>query len=127
MASRKELTKINKFLRKPWVAVLLIPIALGIGLYAGAAYQSQVNQNQLNIKLDGIECSNIQGLVNQYNSDGQSAQVIANPDGSCGIQFGLGATIHVSACVNVTVGRANGTTIEDGCSANTTSSTNSSS
>jgi hypothetical protein len=120
-------SKLNEVTKKPWfkwtVNIIIIPLVMGLGFYLGTFYQNQADQQQLNTRLNHIDCSVAQILSSYYTSKGESVTIISNPDGSCSLQFNVGfsETIHFSECVNIVISRANGSMItENGCSTTST-------
>lgn len=119
-------TSTSKYLRKPVVAVVVVPILIGLAFYAGQWYQGQLDQQQTNLRFNHIDCSQAAFFANYYNSKGENATVINNQDGSCSLHFTVGLTVTMSqsVCVQVVVSRANGSvTTEGDCSISTTAST----
>ncbi len=128
MTYKRVKTTTEKTLGNPIVAVIIIPLLISAGFYLGAWYQGEQYQQQINNELHRIDCRDAQYMANSVNTHsnttGQHATFSSNPDGSCNLfyQFNLtvSATMHVSACVNITISRANGTTTQNGCSTTAT-------
>ena len=127
--------------KKPWfkwvVTVIIIPALMGSCFQLGSWYQGQQDQRQLqqlqqqlqqnqqqsNGKLNGISCQEAELLALDYNAEGQSANVISNPNGTCSVGFVFSITNYSSECISIVVSRTNGSvTTQNGCSTTTSAS-----
>jgi hypothetical protein len=98
---------LNRFLKKPINAVIVIPVVLliiGIAFSSAYSYGQQVqyerDQQQLREFLasnfEHVNCTVAAIYDRQFTSNGESVTVVNNPDGTCSLQFNVGFTVTMN-------------------------------